>query len=162
MDNTSSAALAGQRRTRALWHWRCVYALKLLPAAKITAGKQVLRGSKPYTVRTGSRLHQEKCVQPVAWGDSAPLFCSHKIPPGVLCPVLRLPTQEGHGAVGTGPEDGHEDDQRAGAPPLWGQTEGVGAPKPGGEKALGWLYSSLPVPEGGWWENWGESFYKDM
>ena len=31
---------------------------------------------------------------------------------------------------------------------LRGQAEGVGAVQPGEDKAPGWLYSSLPVPEG--------------
>ena len=38
-------------------------------------------------------------------------LCSCETPPGVLHPVL------GHGDVEMGPEEGHEDDQRAGAPP---------------------------------------------
>ena len=58
-------------------------------------------------------LHQEKCDQQVEGGDSAPLLCSCVTLSGVLHPVLEPPTQEGHGAVGGGPEDGCEDDQRA-------------------------------------------------
>jgi len=34
--------------------------------------------------------------------------------------------QKGCGVVGAGPEEGHRDDQRAGAPPLWKKAEGSG------------------------------------
>ena len=46
-----------------------------------------------------------------------------------------------------GPEEGHEDGQRPGAPPLRGQAERAGAVQHTGQKAPGALYSPL-VPEG--------------
>jgi len=82
-------------------------------------------------------LHQEKHGRQVEGGDSAPLLCSRETPPGVLRPALELSARDRHGAVGVGPEEGHEDDHRAGAPLLRGQAEGVGAVQPGEEKAPG-------------------------
>ena len=52
-------------------------------------------------------LHQKKCDLQVQGGDSAPLLCSCETPRGVLRPVLGPQTQEGHQAVGAGPEEGH-------------------------------------------------------
>ena len=63
-------------------------------------------------------LHQEECDQQIEGGDSTPLLYSRETPTGVLCPLLGSPAQEGYGAVGVDPEEGHEDDQRAGAPSL--------------------------------------------
>ncbi|GAB0179235.1 triadin [Grus japonensis] len=63
-------------------------------------------------------VHQKKCDQQVEGGDPAPLLRSGETPPGVLCPALGCPVQEGHGAVGAGPEEGHKADWRAGAPLL--------------------------------------------
>jgi len=83
------------------------------------------------------RQHQEKRGQQVEGGDSAPLLRSPETPPGVLRPALEPSAQERHGTVEAGPEEAHEDDQRAGAPLLRGQAEGVGAVQPGEEKAPG-------------------------
>jgi len=63
-------------------------------------------------------LHQEQCGQQGEGGDSAPLVCSRETPPGVLRPALEPPVQEGRGCIGVGPEEGHKDDLRAGAPLL--------------------------------------------
>ena len=58
------------------------------------------------------------------------LLYSQETPPGLLRPVLKPSAQDGHGAVGAGPEDGHKDDQRAGAPCLWEEAERVGVLQP--------------------------------
>ena len=106
-------------------------------------------------------LHQEKCHNQGEGGDSASLLCSHETHEtrnAVVQHFLVPPTQKGHGAVGAGPEVGHKDDQRAGAPPLRGQAERVGVLQPGEEKAPRRPYSSLPVPEGGLQESWGGTY----
>ena len=56
--------------------------------------------------------------------------------------------QEEHRSIRASPEEGHKEDQRAGAPLLQGQAEGVGVVRPGEEKALGRPSSGLPVPKG--------------
>ena len=61
-------------------------------------------------------------------------LCFHETPE-VLCPDLGPPTQEGHGPAGVGPEEDHEDDQRAGETPLQGQAERAEAVQPAEEKA---------------------------
>jgi len=50
-------------------------------------------------------LHQEKRVQQVEGGDSAPLLHSGDTSPGVLCPALESSAQEKHGAAGVGAEE---------------------------------------------------------
>jgi len=63
-----------------------------------------------------SGLHQKQHGQQIEGGDSATLLRSDETSPGVQCPPLEPSAQERTGAVGAGPEDGHKDDPRAGAP----------------------------------------------
>ena len=69
--------------------------------------------SQPYT-----ELHQKKHGQQVEGGDAATLLFFGETSPGLLCPALEPSAQEGHGPVGAGPEEGHKNDRRAGAPLL--------------------------------------------
>ncbi|KAK4828047.1 hypothetical protein QYF61_023085 [Mycteria americana] len=93
-----------QRRTWGYWwmkSWTC-------------PGNMRSQSRKP----TASGLHQKKGGQQVEGGDSAPLLCSGETPPGALPPALEPSAQERHGPVGAGPDEGHKNDLRAGAPLL--------------------------------------------
>ena len=63
-------------------------------------------------------LHEKKRGQQVEGGGSAPLLCSHETPHGVLCPAPESAAQQRHGPVAVVPEEGHKDDEKAGAPLL--------------------------------------------
>jgi len=63
-------------------------------------------------------LYQKQRGQQVEGGDSTPLLGSGETPLGVLCPALEPSAHEGHAAVRAGPEEGHKDDSRPGAPLL--------------------------------------------
>ena len=63
-------------------------------------------------------LHPKQRGQQGEGGDSAPLRRSGETPPGVLHPALEPSAQDRHGAVGAGPEEGNQNDQRAGTPLL--------------------------------------------
>jgi len=52
-----------------------------------------------------ARLHLKQRGQQLKGGDPAPLLHSGETPPGVLHPDLEPSAQEGHGPVGTGPEE---------------------------------------------------------
>jgi len=62
----------------------------------------------------------------VAVGRGRWLSPPREIPPVALHPSLGPLAQEGHGAVEVGPEEGHKDDWRAGAPLQWWKIEGFG------------------------------------
>ena len=61
-------------------------------------------------------LHQKRSGQQREGGDCSSLLCPHEILSGVLCAGLGPTVQEGCGAVGLGPEEGHRNDRRTEAP----------------------------------------------
>jgi len=86
--------------------------LELLVDEKPDMSRQCAPEGQPYPA--ASKAH----CQQVEGGDSAPLLCSGESLPGVLCPTLEPPAQQGHAAVGVRPEEGHKDDPRAVTPLL--------------------------------------------
>ena len=94
---------------------------------------------------TISWVDQKKRGQQGKGGDSVPLLLPGKTPAGILCPALELLAQERYVPVGAGPEDGHKNYERAGAPLLWGKTERVGAVQPGKEGGRETLWQPFSI-----------------
>jgi len=111
-----------------------------------------------YNTQLYPGLHQKQRGQQGVGADSAPLLHSCETPSRVLHPALEPSAHERYGPVGAVLEEGHKNDQRAGAPPLWGKAEGVGAVQPGEEKAAGRPYWGLSVLKGGLQETWRRTF----
>jgi len=96
-------------------------------------------------------LYQKRSDQKGEVSDCPSLVCLHEAPAGILHPGLGPPSQKKWGAFGKGLEEGHKDDQRAGAPILWRQAEGAGLIQSREKKAAGWPHYSLPVFKGRLW-----------
>jgi len=80
-------------------------------------------------ILTSVETHDPSSLPMVSWAASAeghqqgeggdcPLLCLCEDPAGVLRAGLGPPVQDGCETVGVGPEEGHEDAQRAGPPTL--------------------------------------------
>ena len=100
---------------------------------------------KPYT-----GLHQEKCNQQVKRDDSAPLLCSHE-----------TPTMSSSGIPQCKKDTELLEQIQRRAMKMTRGLEHLSYKdrlrEHGEEKALRRPYSSLPVPEGGLQESWGET-----
>ena len=82
-------------------------------------------------------LHQMRGGQQGQGGDCPSLQSPCEAPSGVLCAGMEPPVHERQRAAGEGPEEGHRDDQGAGAPLLQRQAEGAVLVQPAEEKAAG-------------------------
>ena len=128
-------------RGRTLWEQMCRKQLEG-PDEQKAGHEPAVCACKPEGQQYLGLLHEKSSVQQNEGCDCPHLFCPHEAPPGLLRP--------GRGpqwcrAVGVGPEDGHKDDQRPGAPLLGRMFEGAGFFHHGEGRAPRRPHCSLPV-----------------
>lgn len=73
-----------------------------------------------------SGLNQKRGGQQGEGTYFVPQLCPYEDSSGVLCSTLRPAAQEGCEAVGESPNEGHESDQKTGAPLLWRNVGRIG------------------------------------
>lgn len=104
-------------------------------------------------------LNQKRNAQQGGRSDFPSLFCLSKASSGVLGSGLRLPAPERCRAVGAGLEEGHKDNQRAGASLLRRKAEGAALVQYGEKKAQGRSHCDLSVFEGSLYIGGIQMFY---
>ena len=114
---------------------------EVLESSHVEKDQGVLTDEKLNMSQQYPRLHQKRGGHQGV--DCLSLLCLPEAPSMVLCPGLGPPVQKRCGGFGEGPEEGHKDNQRTGAPPLLRQAEGSGLVQPGEENAVRRVLTSL-------------------
>jgi len=103
-------------------------------------------------------LHQKRCGQQGQGGDCPSLLCPCEALSGVPCWGLEPLVHKKDRAVRERLEEGHKEDQRAGAPPLRRQAERAGLVQPGKKKAVGDLIATFQYLKGAYKQEGSQLF----
>lgn len=103
---------------------------KFVNDTNLWGAADILRGKSWQCVLAAQRVcyiqgYIKKGGQKGEEGDCPLLLCSCETSTVVWCPDLGPLAQEWYRAVGAGTEEGHEDNQRAGAPLQWRKVDGT-------------------------------------